>query len=91
MTDRTVSYYQHPVSPAFARHMIEEIGLSDRDQTIVRNLRQCSGDTTYYADLIGMPLKRYNEAAANIHRREMAELFRLAQIGYEAELRSRAQ
>lgn len=89
MHNRVVSYYQHPVAPDFARHMIEDIGLSDRDREIVRNLRKQTGDTQFYADLSGLPIKTYNEAAANVHRREMDELLRLAQIGYRLEKRNR--
>lgn len=84
-TLRVVNYYQHPLPPAFVRHMIEETGLSERDQEIAWNFRRETGNTQYYADLAGMPLKLFNEVAANINRREMSELFRLAQLGYAAE------
>ena len=82
---RVVNYYQHAASAAFVRHMIEETGLSERDQEIAWRFRRETGNTQYYADLAGLPLKLFNEVAGNIHRREMDELFRLAQIGYAAE------
>ena len=86
---RVVNYYQHAASPAFARHMIEETGLSERDQEIAWRFRRETGNTAYYADMAGMPLKLFNEVAGNIHRREMDELLRLAQIGYAAEQKAK--
>ena len=86
---RVVNYYQHPCSPAFVHHMIEETGLSARDQEIAWRFRRETGNTAYYADLAGMPLKLFNEVSANINRREMDELFRLAQIGYAAEQKAK--
>ena len=84
-TLRVVNYYQAPLPQPFVRHMIEETGLSERDQDLVRQLRDTTGDTAYYADMAGLPKKLYCEILGNINRREMAELLRLAQIGYEAE------
>ena len=83
-SQRVMQYYQYPVSPEFARHMIEDIGLSERDKAIAWALRQKSGDTQFFADEAAMPIKSYNEAVGRIHRREMEELLRLAQIGYQA-------
>lgn len=85
MTDRVNRYYATPVDPAFARHMIEGIGLSSRDQELVRRLRTTIGDTQLFADMAGMGKKKYSQVMGNIHRREMDELLRLAQIGYRAE------
>ena len=82
---RVVNYYQYPVDPEFARHMVEEIGLSERDRELVRQLRTSTGDTTFYADLACMPKKQYCEVMGGIHRREMDELMRLAQIGFRTE------
>ena len=85
MTDRVNRYYATPVDPEFARHMIAEIGLSPRDQELVRRLRTTIGDTQLFADMAGMDRKKYSQVMGNIHRREMDELLRLAQIGYRAE------
>lgn len=84
-TLRVVNHYQHPASPGLVRHMIEETGLSERDQELVCQLRRYTGDTTYYADMAGMPKKLYCEVLGNVNRRLMDELFRLAEIGYKAE------
>ena len=86
MCNRVVSYYQACTDPAFAKHMIEEIGLSQRDQKIARNFRTYTGSTQLYADLIGMPMKAFNEACGYIHRRMMDELLRLALIGWRTEM-----
>lgn len=85
MCSRVINYYQICTDPEFAHHMIEETGLSERDQEIAWTLRQSRGNTQYYADSVGMPLKTFNEALGNIHRRLMDELFRLALIGWRAE------
>ena len=86
MNGRIVNYWQTPVAPEFARHMIEGIGLSRRDQQIAWRIRNGSiGDTQYYADEFDLPKNRYNEIVANINKREVAELIRLAQLGYQFE------
>lgn len=85
MVIRTVHYYQTPVSPEFAKHMIEETGLSERDQKIAWTLRRKTGDTQYYADVLQMPVRQFNDAAAHVHMRMIDELIRLAQIGRQAE------
>lgn len=85
MIDRVLSYYQEPVSPAFLRHMIEETGLTERQQQLVRDLREHDGDTSFFADLSGMPIKKYNAVIASVSMRLEKELLRLAQIGFEAE------
>lgn len=84
MTNRVLTYYQTPVDPDFAAHMIDGIGLSARDREIAWDLRRKTGDTQFFADEAEIPLRTYNEAVGNIHRRMMAELIRLAQIGYRA-------
>ena len=82
---RVVNYYQHTASPGLVRHMIEETGLSERDQELVCQLRHNTGNTEYYADMACMPKKLYCEAIGNVSRRLVDELFRLAEIGYKAE------
>ena len=82
---RVVNYYQAALDPAFVRHMVEGIGLSHRDQELVWQLRRNTGDTAYYADLAGMHKKMYCDVIGNVHRREMDELLRLAQVGFRAE------
>ena len=88
MTLRIVSYWQTPVPPGFADHMIKETGLSERDQGLVAALRTSTGDTQYYADRAEMPLRAYNEAVANANRHTMRELIRLAVLGWQYEKRS---
>lgn len=85
MCSRVVNYYHICTDPGFVSHMICDTGLSERDQKIVRMLRQSSGNTLFFADTAGMPLKAFNEVLGNIHRRMMDELFRLALIGWRAE------
>lgn len=85
MCTRVVNYYHICTDPNFAKHMIEEIGLSERDQKIAWTIRRSTGNAQFYADNVGMPLKAFNEALGNIHRRMMDELFRLALIGWRAE------
>ena len=81
---RVIQYYKFPVDPDFARHMIDDIGLSDRDRELAWDLRRKCGDTQFYADEADLPIKTYNEATGRIHRRMVEELIRLAQIGYKA-------
>lgn len=83
MTDRVNGYYGHPASPEFVHHMIHEIGLSARDQQLVIDLRENYGDTEFFANLAGMDTKKYSQVIGRVHMREMAELLRLAQIGYD--------
>lgn len=85
MTDRVNRYYTTPVDPSFARHMIEGIGLTSEQQSIVRQMRSTIGNTQYFADMAGMDTKKFSRVLGSIHRREMDELLRLAQIGYKTE------
>lgn len=65
--------------------MIEQTGLNTEQQKMVRDLRRYSGDTQFFADMAGMPLKRYNATMANVNMRLESEILRLAQIGWAAE------
>lgn len=85
MIDRVLSYFQEPVSPAFLRHMIEGTGLTERQQQMVKDLREHDGDTAFFADLAGLPVKKYNAVIASVSMRLEKELLRLAQIGFETE------
>lgn len=85
MIDRVLSYYQSPVAPRFLKHMIEETGLTEKQQEMVRDLRTHDGDTAFFADLAGLPKKRYCATIAAVSQRLESELLRLAQIGYAAE------
>lgn len=85
MCNRVINYYQSCTDPDFARHMIEEIGLSERDMRIAWSFRRTTGNSQFYADLAGLPIKTFNAVCANIHRRMMDELLRLALIGWRAE------
>lgn len=85
MTDRVLHYYQTITDPEFARHMIEETGLNEFQQGIAWDFRETTGDTQFYADRAMLPVKRFNETAAGIHKRLMDELLRLALIGWRAE------
>lgn len=89
MTGRALDYYQVITDPDFAKHMITETGLTEKQQEIARSFRDYTAETKYYADLAGMPLKKFNAVSAGIHRRMMDELFRLALIGYRAEQRNK--
>lgn len=82
---RVVNYYQACTDPDFAHHMIEETGLSERDKKIAWSFRRTTGNSQYYADLAGLPIKAFNAVCAGIHRRMMDELLRLALIGWRAE------
>lgn len=44
-------------------------------------VRSSYGDTLFYADKANLSRDQLNAAFDRIHRREMAELFRLAQLG----------
>lgn len=85
MCNRVVSYYQMPIDPGFVAHMINDTGLSQRDRDIVWSVRKHTGDTTFYADLAGLPKKMFCSIFGNINRRMMDELFRLALIGWRTE------
>lgn len=85
MTDRVVNYYQTPVPPGFAKHMIEETGLNEKQRKMVQAWRNFTGDTDFYAEASGLPLKRYNAIAAKVHIRMVDELLRLAVIGWKTE------
>ena len=85
MTSRVNHYYQQPAQPEFVRHMIEDTGLTEPDKEIVRDLRKYVGSTDLHAESMRLPLKLYNERVGKISQRLMAELFRLAQIGFLAE------
>lgn len=85
MKNRLIGYYQYPVPPAFAHHMLDGIGLSPEDRKIAWAFRLSTGDTQFYADLARLPKKRFSERAAGIHQAEMAELIRLAQLGFQYE------
>ena len=85
MTGRVNRYFQHPASPDFVKHMVEENGFCEQDKLIIRHLREVSGDTALHAQAAGMTDKEYNRRAAAISIRMMDELFRLAQVGYEHE------
>lgn len=86
MTERVVNYWQTPTRPGFASYMINQTGLNDKQQKMAWDLRNFTGDTMFYADRAGMPIKRYNDAIAGVDRHMMAELIRLAQIGWDAEM-----
>ena len=85
MLGRTLHYYQAIVEPGFAEHMIEETGLNDEQQQIAWDFRRFWGNTKFFAERARLPDKRFNEIAAEIHMRMVAELLRLAQIGWRAE------
>lgn len=85
MLSRTLHYYQTIVEPGFDKHMIEQTGLNDNQQKIAWTFRKLTGDTEFYAQRAGLPVKRFNAIAAEIHMRMVAELLRLAQIGWRAE------
>ena len=85
MKDRTVHYYQTPADPGFVRHMLDETGLSDRDRRIAWSFRLHTGNTQFYADLAGLPVKLFNEVSGRIHIRMVDELIRLAIIGWRCE------
>ena len=85
MIDRVLHYFQVPTAPGFARHMIERSGLNPEQQKLVWDLRNHSGNTQFFADRAQLPIKRYNATIAVICQRLVGELFRLAQIGWQAE------
>ena len=84
MTSRVNDYYGYPAPPDFVEHMITEIGLSQRDQQLVRDLREHYGDTQFFADLANMNKSQYSQAIGSVHRAEMRELLELAIIGYKS-------
>ena len=85
MTDRVLHYYQTITDPEFVKYMIEETGLNNNQQKIAWDFRVYTGDTQFYADRAMLPIKRFNEVSAGIHKRMMDELLRLALIGWRAE------
>lgn len=85
MTDRVLRYYQYITDPAFVEHMVTETGLPEDKQKIVRDFRHYTADTEFFADRANMPVKRFNEVSAGIHRRMVDELLRLALIGWRVE------
>ena len=85
MLSRTLHYYQAIVEPGFDKHMIEQTGLNDKQQKIAWDFRKLTGDTDFYAQRADLPVKRFNAVAAEIHVRMVAELLRLAQIGWKTE------
>lgn len=85
MTDRVLHYYHVITDPGFVRYMIEQTGLSPDLQRIAWDFRKHQGDTDFFAQRAGLPLKRFNATAAGIHVRLMDELLRLALIGWRAE------
>lgn len=91
MTDRVLRYYQYITDPEFVEHMITETGLPEDKQAIVRDFRRYSAETEFYADRAGLPIKRFRDISAGIHRRMVDELLRLALIGwrYEKEQKER--
>lgn len=85
MTTRVNHYFQQPAHPDFVKHMIDDTGLTEPDKEIVIDLRKYIGSTDMHAENMRLPLKLYNERVGKISQRLMAELFRLAQIGFLAE------
>ena len=83
---RAVEYLSTPADPEFVHHMIDEVGLSDRDRRIVWSFRLHPGmEMDYYADLAQIPRKKFTGICGWIFRRIMTELIRLAYIGWQAE------
>lgn len=82
---RAVEYLQTPCPSGFDKHMIDGIGLSERDRAIAWAFRQKSGDMEFYADLAKMPRKKFNSVCGWIFRCMMSELIRLAIIGWRTE------
>jgi len=84
---RFVEYLQYPATKELETRMFDELGLSDRDRAIALSFSKHTGDMEFYADLAGIPRKKFVSICAGIFRRMMAELIRLAELGlrYEAE------
>lgn len=89
MTDRVLHYYQSITAPDFARHMIEETGLTKDQQRIAWDFRKFTGSTEFFAERARLPVKRFNAIAAGIHIRMVDELLRLALIGWRVENESK--
>lgn len=89
MTMREINYYQYPLDDGFVKHLREETGLSERDQKIAMLFRTRTLDTQGYAENAGVPLKSFYGIVDAIHKRLMAELFRLAYLGWLTEKNSK--
>lgn len=90
MTERVLHYYQTITDPAFARHMIEETGLTDDQKKMAWDFRRKTGNTEFFAERAKLPVKRFNAVSAQIHMRMVDELIRLAQIGWKTEKQNKA-
>lgn len=83
-SSRVNEYWHTPAPPEFADYIIGSTGLSPEDQQIARNYRAFYGDTQYFADLAGLPIKKFNQRSGDMHRRVMSALIPLAIEGWEA-------
>lgn len=84
---RVISYWQHPAPREFAKHIIDDSDLSDRDKEICwafRNRSKC-GDTQFYADMFFLTKKQFCERTDHIFRTVMPEVIRLAILGWKYE------
>lgn len=87
---RFLDYLQAPCDPDLVKHLFTETGLSERDQAIAWAFRKRDGDIEFYADLAGLPRKKFMAVSAGIFRRLMTELIRLAEIGLRYERKQKS-
>lgn len=68
---RAVEYLSTPADPEFVHHMLDEVGLSERDRSIAWSFRKHPGmEMDYYADLAQIPRKKFTAICGWIFRRQ---------------------
>lgn len=77
--------YARTLSEDFIKHMIFDIGLTEDQQQICLSIMKNRGNDKYHADNLLMPEGTFRYNYPILKDKQLAELFRLAEIGYAAE------
>lgn len=75
-------YYD--MSRELKEHLINEIGMSETDQRILKSIMYKSGDSQYHYDNTGIPRDKFERHLRRINIEVFSEITRLAKIGLKA-------
>ena len=72
--------YLCPFRPELKRHIMNDLGLSKEDRTIVESLMTYSGDSNFHYDNTGIPKEKFERHLRNINMVIIPELIRLSNL-----------
>lgn len=70
--------YSMPMNRRLKDHLINDIGLSDMDKTIIRSLMSFDGDSNFHYENTGIPKEKFERHLRNINHAVFSELLRIS-------------